>query len=87
MNFLYKESMCNGTNKGPKSGRLRSRVERKRKKEGRSGKESERDKRARKGNLKMTTVLSCPFVYRAITGHKCLGHCPTSTGCMTVWPF
>lgn len=34
MNFLYKESMCSRTNKGPKSGRLRSRVERKRKREG-----------------------------------------------------
>lgn len=62
MNFLYKESMCNGTNKGPKSGRLRPRVERKRKKEGRSGKESERDKRASKEIFKMTTVLSCLFV-------------------------
>lgn len=36
MNFLYKESMCNGTHKGPRSGRLRSRVgkKRERKREG-----------------------------------------------------
>lgn len=33
MNFLYKESMCNGTNKGPESGRRRSRAERKIKRE------------------------------------------------------
>lgn len=60
MNFLYKECMCIGTHKGPKSGRRRSRVERKRRREG-VGKRA-REIRARKGNLKMTTVLSCPFV-------------------------
>ena len=33
MNFLYKESMRTGTNKGSESGRLRSRAERERERE------------------------------------------------------
>lgn len=43
MNFLYKEPMCNGTNKGPESRRLRSRAGGKKegRKDGRKG-ESER---------------------------------------------
>ena len=55
MNFLYKESMCNGTNKGSESGRLRSRAERKR--ERRSGKESKGHKGGGKRNARMTTVF------------------------------
>lgn len=50
MNFLYKESMCKGTNKGPKSGSLRSGVERERerKREGVEKRAREREKREEK---------------------------------------
>lgn len=48
--------------KDPSQGDLDPGRKGERKKEGRRGKESKRDKRGRKGNFKMTTVLSCPFV-------------------------
>lgn len=59
MNFLYKESMCNGTDKGPESGRLRSRAERKREREreGRSDLDpglKERKREGRSGNESKT---------------------------------
>lgn len=43
MNFLYKESMRTGTNKGSESGRLRSRAEREREREGVEGSEGHKE--------------------------------------------
>lgn len=49
MNFLYKESMCNGTNKGPESRRVRSRAEERAKERGKEWKgEQERKERGKK---------------------------------------
>lgn len=52
MNFLYKESMCNGTNKGPESRRLRSRAEERAKERGKEWKGEQEKKEEGKKILK-----------------------------------
>lgn len=72
MNFLYKESMCRGTNKGLKQGDLNPGWE---EQEEERGKEQERAREIKgergKKNLNENWVIM--FVSRAVPGGKSLG--------------